>query len=158
MEQQDHGELATATAPRAATVVIFKVTPSGKETVLNNFCQEKNCDDGSNPQAGMLFATNGISYGTTTGKGSTCSPVGPPCYGTICSLSTGFSPFIRLMTLFGKVRAKVIILGMNLTGTTAVDFNGTAAKFTVSQSGQIIATVPSDATTGFVTVTTPAAL
>jgi hypothetical protein len=51
--------------------------------------------------------------------------------------------------------AAVTILGTNLTGTTGVTFNGTAATFTVVSSTEIKTTVPSGATTGFVSVVTP---
>jgi large repetitive protein len=47
-------------------------------------------------------------------------------------------------------------LGTNLTGATGVTFNGVeATAFTVVSRSLITATVPADATTGFVTVTTP---
>jgi len=49
----------------------------------------------------------------------------------------------------------VIILGNGLTGSTSVTFNGTAATFTVVSNTQITATVPTGATTGTVSVTTP---
>lgn len=48
----------------------------------------------------------------------------------------------------------MIILGNNLSGTTAVNFNGTPAAFTVFSDTEIEATVPAGATTGFVTATT----
>jgi hypothetical protein len=47
------------------------------------------------------------------------------------------------------------ILGGGLTGTSNVSFNGTSATFTEVSDTYLKATVPSGATTGFVTVTTP---
>ncbi len=45
--------------------------------------------------------------------------------------------------------------GTKLTGATSVSFNGTPAAFSVASGTLIQALVPSGATTGFVTVTTP---
>jgi len=68
----------------------------------------------------------------------------------------GLGPFVETQTTFGKVGAAVEVLGTNLTGATSVAFNGTAAVFNVASSGSSIATVvPTGATTGFMTVTTP---
>jgi hypothetical protein len=53
----------------------------------------------------------------------------------------------------GAVGKAVTILGTNLTGTTAVIFNGTAATFTANGSA-INTTVPAGATSGTITVTT----
>jgi len=51
------------------------------------------------------------------------------------------------------VSAVVEILGTDLTGATSVTFNGTAAEFTVNESGSAITSmVPTGATTGFVSV------
>ena len=55
----------------------------------------------------------------------------------------------------GKLGAAVKILGTDLTGTTSVTFNGTAAVFKVVSPSSINATVPESATTGEVDVTTP---
>jgi IPT/TIG domain/Peptidase M66 len=55
----------------------------------------------------------------------------------------------------GQVGAAVTITGANLTGATAIAFNGKTASFTVNSATQIAATVPSAATTGKITVTTP---
>ena len=51
----------------------------------------------------------------------------------------------------------VTITGTNLTGVTAVKFNGVTATFTPSTATSVIAKVPSGATTGKITVTTPVA-
>jgi uncharacterized repeat protein (TIGR03803 family) len=42
---------------------VFKITPSGKLTTLYSFCAQ--CTDGSNPEAGLVQATDGGLYGTT---------------------------------------------------------------------------------------------
>ena len=53
------------------------------------------------------------------------------------------------------VGTSVTITGTNLTGVTAVKFNGVTATFTTSTATSVTATVPSGATTGKITVTTP---
>lgn len=56
----------------------------------------------------------------------------------------------------GGYGATVVLTGTNLTGATLVSFGGTyATSFTVDSSTQITALVPSGATTGAITVTTP---
>jgi hypothetical protein len=63
-----------------------------------------------------------------------------------------------LLPTSGKVGATVEILGQGFIGTKAVSFNGTAAaKFTVVSNTYMTAVVPTGATTGLVTVTTPKA-
>jgi hypothetical protein len=64
---------------------------------------------------------------------------------------------VALLPNSGKVGATVTILGNNLTGATAVSFNGTDATFTVVSKTEITATVPTGATTGKIQVTTPQA-
>jgi len=54
----------------------------------------------------------------------------------------------------GPVGTTVAITGSNLTGATAVKFNGTAAAYTVNSDSQITAAVPTGATTGPIAVTT----
>jgi hypothetical protein len=51
------------------------------------------------------------------------------------------------------VGAKVVLLGTNLIGATAVQFDGTAATFTVDSKSEITTTVPTGAITGKITVT-----
>jgi uncharacterized repeat protein (TIGR03803 family) len=132
---------------------VFEITAAGKLTTLYNFCSQTNCTDGADPSAGLAQATNGNFYGTTTSGGASSNCSGG-C-GTVFSLSEGLGPFVETLPTSGTVGAAVIILGNNLTGSTSVTFNGTAATFTVVSSTEIRTTVPTGATTGKVKVTTP---
>jgi uncharacterized protein (TIGR03437 family) len=91
-------------------------------------------------------------YGTTANGGSIDD------YGVIFRFDNHLGPFVSLVSTSGKTGATIGILGQNLTGTTAVSFNGTAATFTVVSGTYMTAQVPSGATTGTVTVVTPSAM
>jgi uncharacterized repeat protein (TIGR03803 family) len=123
---------------------VFKMTPSGTLTTLHSF----DLPDGIRPYGGLVQATNGSFYGATF-LGGTYGD------GTVFSLSVGLGPFVETLPTSGKVDTAVIILGNNLTGSTSVTFNGTAATFEVVSSTEIKTTVPSGATTGKVQVKTP---
>lgn len=62
---------------------------------------------------------------------------------------TSFSP------TSGEAGTSVIITGTGFTGASSVTFNGVTATFTVNSNTQITATVPANATTGPIAVTTP---
>jgi uncharacterized repeat protein (TIGR03803 family) len=126
---------------------VFSITPSGTLTTLYSFCSQNKCTDGKTPNAGLVQATNGDFYGTTSADGDG--------HGTVFSLSVGLGPFVRTQTTSGKVGAAVTILGTDLTGSTSVTFNGTPAAFTVVRPSEIATTVPAGATTGTVQVATP---
>ena len=49
---------------------VFSITPSGTLTTLYKFCSQANCADGGRPYAGLIQATNGNLYGTTTAGGA----------------------------------------------------------------------------------------
>jgi uncharacterized repeat protein (TIGR03803 family) len=136
---------------------VFKLTPVGKLTSLHSFCRQSGCPDGELVYGGLVQATDGVFYGVNFAGGDlTCDH--PQGCGTIFSLSVGLRPFVEAQPTAGKVGSNVIILGTNLTGTTAVTFNGTAASFTVVSSSEITTSVPAGASTGRVTVTTPSAV
>jgi len=123
---------------------VFEITPRGTLTTLHSFAGA----DGAFPFAGLAQDTDGNFYGTAY-QGGTAND------GTVFSLSVGLGPFVETLPTSGKVGAKVIVLGTNLTGATSVTFNGTAATFTVVGNSEITTTVPTGATTGTVEVTTP---
>ncbi len=134
--------------------VIFGITPAGTLTTLYSFCAQTNCADGSNPDGGLVQATNGTFYGTTQFGGNyTCSPYSS-C-GTIYSLAVGLGPFVETLPTSGRVGETIKILGNHLADATGVSFNGVAATFKVFSHTLLSATVPTGATTGFVAVTTP---
>jgi uncharacterized repeat protein (TIGR03803 family) len=130
---------------------VFQITPAGGLTTLHSFDQT----DGAVPMGVLLQATNGTFYGTTSEGGSGGSRCGHIGCGTVFSLSVGLGPFVATRPTFGKTGAKVLILGTNLHGATAVAFNGTSATFKIVSNTEITANVPPGATTGPVTVTTP---
>lgn len=45
--------------------VAFGVTTIGSFTFVHNFCSQDNCEDGVEPQGGMILGTDGNLYGTT---------------------------------------------------------------------------------------------
>ena len=122
---------------------IFKLTPKGKLKTLHNFTGP----DGGQPVA-LLQDTNGEFYGLTSGGGTSSK-------GTLFSLDTHLAPFVSLLPQSGPVGDTIEVLGQGFTSKTTVSFNGTAATATVKAGTFLTAVVPSGATTGFVTVTTP---
>ena len=86
---------------------IFKITPSGTLTTLYNFCSQIGCADGYYPVAGLVQATEGGLYGTTSqggaGAGGTVFRITPS--GTLTTLysfcsqrkcADGASPYVGL--------------------------------------------------------------
>jgi len=129
---------------------IFQITPSGTFTTLHNF----DSTDGSAPYAGLIQATDGKFYAETFVGGTINTVCWGGC-GTVYSLSMGFGPFVEALPVSAKVGAVVDVLGTNLTGATSVTFNGAPAVFIIKSPTEITANVPSGATTGTISVTTP---
>jgi uncharacterized repeat protein (TIGR03803 family) len=126
---------------------IFEITSGGVFSSLYSLCLPSSCN-GSGPQYALAQATDGTFIGTTSNGGSYGD-------GNVFSYSTGLGPLVETVPVAAKVGKRIIILGNGLTGSTSVTFNGTTATFTVVSNTEITATVPTGATTGTVTVTTP---
>ncbi len=124
----------------------FKMSLSGKLSTPYNFCAAP-CTNGWGPNYGLFESTNGLFYGIAAS--------GEDGYSVVYSIATGLAPFVDTLPTAGAVGATLKILGNNLTGATAVSFNGTnQPDFTVVSSTEITTTVPTGATTGKVEVTT----
>lgn len=128
---------------------VFQITTDGTLTTLHTFCAEVGCSDGNSPRAGLLQATNGILYGTTTEGGGLQND------GTIFSLDMGLGPFVAFVRGAARQGQKFGILGNGLRGTNSVSLNGIPTVFTVESDTFLTATVPPGATSGYVTVATP---
>jgi uncharacterized repeat protein (TIGR03803 family) len=138
----------TATGGRYQAGTIFRLTSAGTLTTLHNFCGPSvTCDSGFT-SAGLLQEPNGVFFGTVPFGGSAGR-------GSLFDLSVGLGPFVQTLPAWGSVGQQVKILGTSFTGSTAVSFNGTAATFEVVSATEIAASVPTGATSGVVTVTTP---
>lgn len=120
---------------------IYESTPDGDFSLLYTF------NGNGDPTSPLFQGTDGNFYGTTDPyRGN----------GAFFRLSNNLSPLVKTVPVAGKVGQSVIILGNNLTGSTGVTFNGVAAEFKVESDTYIKATVPKGATTGMVSVDTPA--
>jgi hypothetical protein len=123
---------------------VFQITSAGTLTTLHSF----ELTDGGIPLGGLIQATSGDFYGTTSVDGAADG-------GTIFTVGMGLGPFVSFVRNPAKIGQVFGILGQGFTGTTSISLNGTPASFTVKSDTLIEATVPAGATTGYVTVTTP---
>jgi uncharacterized repeat protein (TIGR03803 family) len=138
---------------------VFKINQRGKVTTLYSFCIQTGCVDGRGPVGGLMQATNGNFYGTTIygriNGTSECGSYGTWGCGTLFALDIGLRPFVKTIPASGKIGARVIVLGNDLTEASSVTFNGTEATFKVLSDSVLTAIVPAGATTGEVEVTLP---
>lgn len=70
---------------------VFKMTPDGSLTTLYAFCVQNNCPDGNNPFGGVIQASDGNFYGTTSGS---------ECVNGDCGTVFGITPTGNLTTLY----------------------------------------------------------
>ena len=151
----------TVTAP-APTISSFSPTAGGVGTSVRIVGTNFRCVTGvqfngtaaaySVSPPNRIVAT--VPAGATTGRISVTAAGGTVQSAGDFTLLGG--PEITALTpTSGLPRSTVAITGTNLTGATAVTFNGTSATFTVASATQINAVVPCGATTGTVAVTTP---
>lgn len=104
-------------------------------------------------ECGLSQGSDGKLYGSSASGGTYGA-------GTLFVIDLGLPKPQPVISLFspksGVVGQKVLLWGRNLLGATAVSFHGTGATSFVVASGQgVWVQVPSGATTGPITVTTP---
>jgi hypothetical protein len=104
---------------------------------------------------GMLRATEEMLGLPLLGAASTATSLS----GVFNLLGSSTPPPAPTITDFsptsGAVGTSVTINGSGFTGTSAVAFNGTSASFTINSDSKITATVPSQASTGPISVVAP---
>jgi uncharacterized repeat protein (TIGR03803 family) len=127
---------------------LFRVTSTGTYSTLYSFCPASGCKDGFFPQTGMVQHTNGKFYGVTESGGTTVNG------GEYYSLDMGLSPFVSLVSVWGKVGGTIEVLGQGFNGASSVKLGGTTANFTIVSDTYLTAKVPAGSS-GFLTVTTP---
>jgi large repetitive protein len=108
-----------------------------------------------NPSGTQISTT--VPSGAVTGKVTVTTPGGTATSSTNFTVTTTAPTISSFSPKSGPVGTSVRISGSGFAGATAVRFNGVAAaSFTVNAQGtRIDAKVPTGATTGKITVTTP---
>jgi large repetitive protein len=108
-----------------------------------------------NPSGTQISTT--VPSGAVTGKITVTTPGGTATSATNFTVTTAAPTISSFSPKSGPVGTSVRINGSGFAGATAVRFNGVAAaSFTVNAQGtRIDTTVPTGATTGKITVTTP---
>jgi uncharacterized repeat protein (TIGR03803 family) len=126
---------------------LYEIGSAGKFSTVAAF----NGTGGSAPSTPLIQNTNGTIYGDADQGGEVTNT------GTFVKITgiSGLKAFVSLLPASGKVGTKIGILGQGFQKTTSVSFNGVAATFKVVSGNFLTATVPSGATSGTVTVTTP---
>ncbi len=103
--------------------------------------------NGSSPSSAVIQGRDGNFYGTTDLGGANNE-------GTVFRFTLSAFPLVSALNpASGASLTQVVITGNNLNGTTAVQFNGVNATFSVDSPTQITATVPTGATSGYVKIT-----
>ena len=113
-----------------------------------------------NGTTASFLVNNNTQITTTVPAGATSGPISIVTPGGSVNSASPFTvippPIITSFTPgSGPVTTTVNIFGNHFNGCTSVKFNGTNGSFTVISNGQLNATVPSGATTGYITITTP---
>ncbi len=135
---------------------VFRISPSGALTTLYSFCAQSGCPDGAGPSAGLVQASNGDLYGTTSSGGANGS------YGTVFKIT----PSGALTTLYSfcsqgypctdgwdPMAALAESASGNLYGTT---FLGGANSGGANGGGTVFQITPSGALTTLYTFCSPA--
>jgi uncharacterized repeat protein (TIGR03803 family) len=126
---------------------IFRITPQGAFTTIHDFDAPVNCVAYCYADSGLMQATDGNLYGvynTSVGHG----------YSAVFRMGISLGPFVQSRPDLAKHGNEVELLAQGLKGTTDVSFNGSPASFNVVSDTFILATVPAEATSGYITVTT----
>jgi uncharacterized repeat protein (TIGR03803 family) len=121
---------------------VFKVTPAGVLTMLYSFCSQTNCTDGAAPYAGLIQATDGNFYGTTSGGGANFTG----CQSAGCGTVFKITPSGALTTLYSFCSQTNCTDGADpyagLIQATDGNFYGTTWKGGANNKGTVFEITP----------------
>jgi len=159
----------TATSSSAFTVVLppaitgFTPTsgPVGTSVTISGTSFSGATSVTFNGASASFTVTSDTAIRATVPAGTTTGGIGVTTPGGTASSSSAFTvvppPAIAgFAPASGPVGTRVTISGTNLTGATSVTFSAVSASFAVTSATEIQATVPAGATTGPLSVITPA--
>jgi uncharacterized repeat protein (TIGR03803 family) len=130
----------------SAEGVLFRISTTGKFTVLHNF----DLSTGACPVT-LMQHTNGFLYGEASGGGFFNNVT----YGGVFyRYDLGLPPFVTYLPSYGRVGTQVDILGEGFRTYSQVFFNGVRAQIITVQPTYMRVVVPHGATSGWITVTT----
>ena len=122
---------------------VFKISTTGALSTLYNFCSQTNCVDGLSPEAGLVQASDGNFYGTTTAGGSYLKA---PCNankgcGTVFKITSGGA--LTVLHSFKSSDGRLPMGGLlqakdgNLYGTTSQGGKAGGTVFEITLSGTL---------------------
>jgi uncharacterized repeat protein (TIGR03803 family) len=115
---------------------VFEITPSGTLTTLYSFCSQTTCVDGANPSTGLIQATDGNFYGTTSEGGANNNS------GTVFTIT----PSGALTTLYSFCSQSGCADGLGpleLVQATDGNFYGTTQEGGANSDGTVFKITPS---------------
>jgi len=115
---------------------IFRLTPSGTLTTLYSFCSVASCADGAYPLGGLVLATDGKLYGTTSGGGTSS-------VGTFFKITTAGT----LTTLHSFVSSEAALPESTLVLGSNGSFYGTSLEGGAANGGAVFKITPTGTVT-----------
>jgi uncharacterized repeat protein (TIGR03803 family) len=123
---------------------VFKISSTGALATLYDFCSQPNCADGLWPEAGLVQASDGNFYGTTTQGGSylkaPCNTPNKGC-GTVFKVTSGGA--LTVLHSFRSSDGRFPMGGLlqakdgNLYGTTSQGAKAGGTVFEIALSGTL---------------------
>jgi uncharacterized repeat protein (TIGR03803 family) len=113
---------------------IFRINPAGKLTTLYSFCTQPGCTDGSIPFAGLIQASDGNFYGTTS-QGGNLACFAPYGCGTVFKITP--SGALTTLHAFGSQTADGVFPYAGLIQASDGNFYGTTYQGGANAQGAI---------------------
>src|SRR5579859_2395561 len=159
------GSVSQTPPPQNASPTITSFSPTSGAIGTSVTLTGTNFTGATSVTIGGVSATFSVSSATSatltvpsaaaTGKISLVTPQGTATSANNFTVSVASPTLTSFSPTSGQVGTTVTLTGTNFTGATGVKFNGGSATFSVTDASHISTTVPTGATTGTISVTTP---